>query len=69
MDEFYVKVEFFHAHLIPFLRKKGNLEFNLRDSFVILIRYTTDMFVAHALNMLAPILLLSGHQPIRGVIP
>lgn len=30
MDEFYVKVEFFHAHLIPFLRKKGNLEFNLR---------------------------------------
>ena len=40
-----------------------------RDSFVILIRYTTDMFVAHALNMLAPILLLSEHQPIRGVIP
>ena len=30
MDEFYVEVEFFHARLIPFLRKKGNLEFNLR---------------------------------------
>lgn len=30
MYEFYVKVEFFHARLIPFLRKKGNLEFNLR---------------------------------------
>ena len=29
MDEFYVKVEFFHARLVPF-RKKGNLEFNLR---------------------------------------
>lgn len=30
MDEFYVKVEFFHVRLVPFPRKKGNLEFNLR---------------------------------------
>lgn len=30
MYEFYVKVEFFHVRLVPFLWKKGNLEFNLR---------------------------------------
>ena len=30
MYEFYLKVDFFLERLVPCLRKKGNLEFNLR---------------------------------------
>ena len=72
MDEFYVKVEFFmHASSLSSGRREiwNSTSGYRRDNFVILIRYRMDVFAAHALNMLAPILLLSGHQPIRGVIP
>ena len=72
MDEFYVKVEFFmHASSFPPEEGKSGIQPQGIDgmNFVILICYRMDVFAAQALNMLAPILLLSGHQPIRGVIP